>query len=270
MVFKIKILLSLFFYCLCSLNAHVIDKSSVAQDTDSVRQGNIGEGSFETPEQIAIRTLQKEKKLLQDTIVLLKQDTLEYSKKLTIKEGEISILKKDYQSLENERDSYKQKYDNLTRELENLDGVIYKQCLLYPLEAKFNAKSVEEAIRSVDAISSLLKNPSKDFLDTKKIYYPLLKSYDQYNQELLYFVENEIQYVEMTNWVIGNSHKQKFSEEIKQLSYYKDCYLKRNTPPYKSIVYLDEIIDSFLSILKKNGNVEMDLKNLLQKLKSNQ
>lgn len=271
MIFRVKILLVLIFSCFCSLNAQEIDNSSNdEQEPDSVRQINMSDESFETPEQIAIRTLQKEKKLLKDTILLLKQDTLEYSQKLTNKEGEISTLTRDKQSLEKDRDSYKQKFDNLTRELEKLDGVIYKQCLLYPLEAKFNAKSVDEAIRSVDAISSLLKNPSKDFLDTKNIYYPLLKSYYKYNQELLHFVENEIQYVEMTDWVIGNSHKQKFSEEIKQLSYYKDCYIKRNIPPYKSIVYLDDIIDSFLSILKKKGNVEIDLKNLLQKLQPNQ
>lgn len=249
------------------VNVIVVDSNSVVlneEDTkDSVKQQmSILDDAFQTALISKNNTIESQKKQIE----LLCTDTIKYRHDILELDKNIVTLKADKRKLEDEKNSYKIRYDLLRTELSKLDEVIYKQCLLYPLEAKYDKKSVEEAKRSIDAIQRILESPSPQFIKYRDIYFPLLTKYSQYNEELMTCIKKQQEFIEATGWSIGNAHRERFKNDIKSLSYYKDCYITRNNPPYKSILYLDNVIDKYLKIIDKTSNVQNDYKEILDSL----
>ena len=196
---------------------------------------------------------------MKDTIKSLCQDTILLHK-------EIKELQEEKNKVESDRNGLKVQIDNWGRKLSSLDQVIYKQCLLYPLEGKYDPENITEAITTIETIQDLIESPSNQFVQYKKTYFPLLKGYEQYNNQIINLIESHILFLKALDWKIG-VRKEKFMNELKQLPYYSECYLKKDIPPFESITYLDDAIDKYINILKKEGNVKTDIEELLQSLR---
>jgi hypothetical protein len=237
----------------------VIDSNKVT----TVANDSVGNSQINKALLISIESLQKDKSQLLSEIENLKKDTAELSKRNRIQIDEINKLNNKIRELDKSANQYRSKYETLVNDISKLDAVIYKQCLLYPLEGKYDSLLVSESLKSIQSFSSINKNLSKKFIEYRETYEPLLKRYKDYNTQLLTFIESNARYIKATHGVISDAHKTKFENELKQLPYYSECYVNRNKPPYKSIIYLDNVIDKFLSILKKEGNVEIDISELL-------
>lgn len=145
--------------------------------------------------------------------------------------------------------------------LSNVDAIVYKQCLLYPLEAKFDSTTWTESLQGIDAYVEINNSPSDKFNKYKDVYYNLLKQYPVYYNELLNLLKGERKVLSMTQWVVG-AHKEKFLNDMQALPYWK-FYVHRNEAPYRSILYLDNVIDKFKTIINKSGNVKNDIDNLI-------
>lgn len=253
-----------------STSAQVIDDQN-AKETGTNRDDNKAKQQMSIiydALQTALESKSKKIEEQEEQIRQLRSDTASYLQQILKQRDTIDALNKDKINLETEKNSYKNKYDSLLTELSQLDEVIYKQCLLYPLEAKYDKTSIEEAIRSINAIERLLETPSQKFKQCKDTYYPLLNKYNQYNEELIAGIKKHQEYIEATGWSIGDARRDRFKNEIKELPYYKECYINRNKPPYKSILYLDEVIDKYLKILDKTSNVQNDFREIISSLSS--
>ena len=94
-----------------------------------------------------------------------------------------------------------------------------------------------------------------------------MKNYKQYSTQLSSFLESKSKHIEANGGVISEAHKTRFKNELSELPYYVECYVNRNKPPYKSIVYLDHVIDAMEVIFNKNGEVINEIYELLNQLK---
>ena len=54
-------------------------------------------------------------------------------------------------------------------------------------------------------------------------------------------------------------------DDLRGLEYYR-YYQDRNKDPYQSIIYLDDAIDEFCSILDKGDNIQNRISDLIKKL----
>ena len=237
----------------------VVDSNKVSASTiQDAKSDQINEALH-----ICVNKLKIENAQLLCEIETLKKDTAELSKRNGTHVTVIYNLNKKVEELDKSVIQYRSKYEQLVNDISRLDAVIYKQCLLYPLEGKYDSLLVNESLKSIESFSSINKNLSKEFEEYRDIYEPLLKSYKQYNAQLFSFIESKVKHIRATGGVVYDAHKTKFENELKQLPYYSEYYENRNKPPYKSILYLDNLIDKFLIILNKKGNVENDILELL-------
>lgn len=184
--------------------------------------------------------------------IRLRADSLRLGREIVSEERKLNLLQG--------------KYDTLFSGLEKIDGIIYKQCLLYPLEARYDVNSVNESIRSVELFLKLSIKPSKEFEECRTTYEPLLRQYGDYNQQLITFFHEIIHHLQLVEWEPGEGLKDKFVKELKSQPYYTSCFIVRNRIPYKSIIYLDNIIEKFLQLLKNNRNLENDMNELVNSL----
>lgn len=145
--------------------------------------------------------------------------------------------------------------------LSHVDEIVYKQCLLYPLEAKYDSTTWSESLQAIDAFININNSPSEKFNKYKEIYYDLLKQYPVYYNEILHLLKEERKVLNMTCWEVG-AHKEMFLNDMRSLPYWK-FYIHRNEAPFKSILYLDNVIDKFKTIVNKSGNVKNDIDNLI-------
>lgn len=163
---------------------------------------------------------------------------------------------------ESERaDSAIRKQQEIEHILSTVDAIVYKQCLLYPLEAKFDSTTWTESLQAIMAFVKINNSPSKNFNKYKEIYYDLLKQYPVYYNEILHLLKKERKVLSMTSWEVG-AHKEMFLNDMRSLPYWK-FYIHRNEVPFKSILYLDNVLDKFKTIVNKSGNVKNDIDNLI-------
>ena len=214
---------------------------------------------------ISINSLKKENARLLDENKHLKSDTAELIKRNRIHLKKIDELNDKIKEHERTANQYRANYEKLIRDISKMDAVIYKQCLLYPLEGRYDSLLIKESLRAIQSFYTLNKNPSKEFTEYKATYEPLLNKYNQYNTQLRSFFEKELKVIKATQGIVSEAHKNKFKNELEMLPYYSECYVNRNKPPYRSILYIDKQIDSFLKILEKKGNVLNDMDELLNK-----
>lgn len=228
--------------------------------SDSVDNNTINDALL-----ISINSLKKENSRLVNDNKCLRSDTAELRNRSRIYLRKIDELNDKIKEQELTTNQYRSKYEKLITDISKMDAVIYKQCLLYPLEGRYDSLLIRESLHAIQSFYAIIKNPSKEFTEYKATYEPLLYKYNQYNTQLHYFFEKELRVIKATAGVVSEAHKNKFKNELEMLPYYSECYVNRNKPPYKSILYLDELIDSFLAILEKKGNVLNDMDELLNK-----
>lgn len=182
-------------------------------------------------------------------------------------QNKLNCVEKNYQELLAEKyktDSTLKAHQQL---LATLDKTIYKQCLLYPLERQYKESLIQESIITVQSLKGILETPSVDFKECEEVYLPLVKSYKNHNQELIRFIKDKLMIgLKMLNWKVTPERKESYKESLENLKYYKQYYIGRNKPPYRSIDYLDKKIDELLKIINKSANLEQDLNDLLKSL----
>lgn len=171
---------------------------------------------------------------------------------------------------EEKMNSLKAKYDELVNAVSTLDGIVYKQCLLYPLEIRYNPEFIAEAVRAVNSFNKFPTAKSPDFEQCKRTYLPLLEQYGEYNEELKSFLAQKLEIIKMTGNVVRDAHRDRFMRELTQLKYYQDCYKNRNNPPFKSITRLDNTIDKFKAIIAKTGDVSKEMEELIKSIEPKQ
>lgn len=212
-----------------------------------------------------IDSLEKQIKLLQDNVIALRADTTRLKNEkseLTIHLGKTEA---ERNRLGSEVQAYKDSLNELRNRISKIDESIYKMCLLLPLELRCNPKAIYEALETVQKFYAFSPHPSMKFTKYVEVYTPLLNNYQLYNDELTNFLKEKLNTITRVGGVIGDGAKQKMRGELEHLSYYQ-FYLGRNKEPYQSIIYLDDAIDKFKSILDKKGNVQNDISELIKKL----
>lgn len=173
----------------------------------------------------------------------------------TIKADGLNIAK-----LNNQVDNLKSKQIAI----DHLSDVVYKQCLLYPLEGRYNHRSIEEARYCLTELG--IMNNLK-YAETCHVYWDMLGNYETFNNELITFLENQMRSFSMKGWKINEVTCENALSRLKQLDYYQ-YYAKRNQKPWKSIIYIDNVIDDYCAMLqgKKTLN-EKSYQGLIDKLK---
>lgn len=265
-------ILFLLFLTIISLSIYAQEKGVVKEATPQADSVTIKDSVVETSkEQVVIDAMSSTVNDLNGKIITLQAEIKRLKGDSISKSDTISQLRKALDSrtlkIQNETKraeaaiSEQKRVKNI---LSNVDAIVYKQCLLYPLEAKYDSITRAEALQAVNAFSEINSTPSGKFVEYKNIYYDLLYQYPTYYDQILSFLKKGKTVLGMTNWIVG-VHKEKFLNDMKSLPYWK-FYLHRNEPPYKSILYLDNVLDKFKEIVNRNGNVKNEIEDLINKV----
>ena len=157
--------------------------------------------------------------------------------------------------------------------LDNLSATIYKQCLLYPLESRYNPQGLQEAIQCLNELN-VWDNPL--YKANCDVYRPMLTSYGRYNTQLIEMLEEFQQYLQRKEDALGRQYQMNSMEEgefmqtLRQLEYFR-YYSRRNNPPYQSILYLDNIIDRLANIVSNHEGISVQtLGNIIDRLRPRQ
>lgn len=217
---------------------------------------------------IELLTLQLASK--EKTIIRLKEDSVAMQSDIAQQNGRIVELEKAVASSNALVETSKKDFETIKQAVLSKDAVLYKQCLLYPLERRCNSSLISDALNTVDVFANLGQMSDK-FEEYRNTYEPLLKQYDLYNQQLLGYLLGCIEYIEKREAKLGDGRqipipKDSWLNELKELPYYQECYVKKDIPPFKSIIYLDEVVDDFKSVIEQKGDVKPDLQKLVKKL----
>ena len=166
-------------------------------------------------------------------------------------------LEKEVAEANKAAEKSKRDYETIKQAVLSKDAVLYKQCLLYPLEQRYKPDLIDDALGTVSAFAEL-GQMSEKFQEYKNTYEPLLKQYGQYNQQLLDYLLSRIEYIEVREKKLGEGRQipipDNWMKELKDLPYYQECYIGKDTPPYKSIIYLDDVIDEIKNAIEQNSN----------------
>lgn len=215
-------------------------------------------------------SLDNVKKELEKTSVALrnKQDSL--NKELYKKTNEYDSVIRESKRLLDDNIKKEASYNKLVSTLKDMDAIVYKQCLLYPLEREYDEYFINETLDAAKGFKSLGDSVvSEDFLKYYETYEHLIEDYKKYNDALLEYLKKVKEYMIKGNWELNPTLKNIWKEDLERLEYYKDYYKKRNNEPYESIIYLDNIIEEFVKeILKRDNtkNVEKEINDLINKL----
>lgn len=171
---------------------------------------------------------------------------------------EVAYLKKQLQEKD---DSLAQ----IRKQLRTLDVIIFKQCMLYPLERRYSSKFVDESLRCLDLLSLESKWP-----DDYNRFIDLLKNYKAYNEELLQFLKDQKSSFDMKRWNVNAVSAEGSLNKLKQTRYYQ-VYEKRGTKtadgkPQPSISYLNMQVKTLEQILANPENITE--KNILEIIKN--
>ena len=161
------------FYATSQAQDKVSDTISIGKTdaTDAIIE-KIGEQAIE------LKSLKTREQQLLDSIAGL-------NKQLVEKEVLIKSERENKMKVEDEKNSLKIKYDGLVKEFSTLDAIVYKQCLLYPLEGRYNENLINEALRAAHSFANLSPQKSAEFNECMKTYEPLLHQYEKYNEEIM-------------------------------------------------------------------------------------
>lgn len=146
----------------------------------------------------------------------------------------------------------------------SLDNIVYKECLLFPLERRYNAKYIADSKRCLEAMGTNKSHPIE-----YKTYYHFLDEYDSFNQDLIKFLKYQSDCLEMKQWDVNELAIKQAKDGLNKLPYYK-YYVNRNKYPWESILYLDETIDEFLKLLNSGKLNSKIMKELIQRLQPKQ
>lgn len=167
---------------------------------------------------------------------------------------------------------YKERNDYETQ-LANIDAMVYKQLILYPLSIRYNPKRIAELQAALNAY--LQRNGDHVSADLKtciNVYKPFLDGenppYKRYTDEFVIILQD---FAEKIGRAKNNSNmydqlcKEAISK-IQTLKYYS-FYKSKDVAPYRSIEFLDYAYDRFKEILNAStGDKVKDVKLLIKSI----
>ena len=153
-------------------------------------------------------------------------------------------LIKAQQRLQEQSDSLKSLVE-LQAAVERLDTLVYRQCLLYPLERPYDEGFVSEALTTLDRLQ--IKERGL-FQNEYATYAPLLRDYKKHTADVVRLLQGVAKRFDKLGYKVEPNIVRTVRDLLKASAYYP-LYQKRNEPPYRSIPYLDGIIDELLAMI---------------------
>ena len=153
-------------------------------------------------------------------------------------------LIKAQQRLQAQSDSLKSLVE-LQAAVERLDTLVYKQCLLYPLERPYDEGFVREALTTLDRLQ--IKERGL-FQNEYATYAPLLRDYKKHTDDVAHLLQGVAKRFDKLGYKAEPNIVRTVRDLLKASAYYP-LYQKRNEPPYRSIPYLDGVIDELQAML---------------------
>lgn len=140
-----------------------------------------------------------------------------------------------------------------------ISEVVFRQCLLYPLERRYDSTLIKESLESLEAIGIADKPAYRKYANA---YIHLLKDYGRYNRQLIDIMNDAFKSFSFKRWQINSMVAQGVLDQLKAWEYYK-YYVRRNQDPWESIIYLDEIIEELVNMLHAPETITEDKCNKL-------
>ena len=239
--------------------------TTVQQPVQSTTENNVVEYLTKR-----ISSLENENKSLKEQIDQLnanKAETAKSSEAHTKQiEDSLSFSKKRIDEKSTELNKQRADNDSLKKVLGNLDGVIYKECLLYPLSIRYNQQRINECLNALKTYCKLVdeEHQSEELKQCIKVYKPFLEgspsSYLTYTNEIIEVLGNmvaDLSRVENHPDMLKDM-KEQCVGDIKKLKYYT-LYQNRDQAPYKSIEFLDNALDHLKLLINESRNVAKDI-----------
>ena len=179
---------------------------------------------------------------------------------ITKHQEKISQLISENQRL---KDEIQEKKDSL-KIFATLDNIVYKECLLFPLERRYNATYIKEAKQCLAAMG-IETTHSKEY----ETYYHFLDEYESFNNLVIAFLQDQEKRLSMKQWKINELAKSQAEESLKKLPYYK-YYINRNKSPWESILYIDETLEEFFKQLNSGKLNAITMQQLIKRLEPKQ
>ena len=194
------------------------------------------------------------------SVAQTKEDNFQQEKK-SLNES-INNLNKEITTLKAEKDAAVKKAEDYENRFKNLDKIIYKQCLYYTLEKPYNPKLIDDAKKCLEKMEMDIKSSHPTEFET---YRPFLDTYAKYNSEVKNFLKNQMEILKVKKWRINDIGKKQARDALNALEYYQ-YYKNKDKKPWKSIVYLDEVIGNFIKLMECQNLNEKNLQELIDKL----
>lgn len=233
----LKLTIALLVLAFAAPATHAIDVTPMVKETNNVT---------DLDEEIeAQEAIMKEK---QDSINDLKERIKELQARVDSLNKLVKDAKKDISELEKLKKNHEKdiKYYTKARELtyERRDQLVFDQNIKDVLQQPYDKDDCVEALTHFDK------------METKEIikYKELVENYGKYTQNLREFLEKKRKDFAKENWTVQTSDSElvkKFHKDLKGTKYWK-IYDKRTSKPYRSIGYLDNVIDSII-VLERQG-----------------
>ena len=195
---------------------------------------------------------------LMPSTLCAQQTEADLEKAIKQQKEQIDKLNHDLARLQKENERLGSQLSMLKRELDmarereeqvgRIDNIIFQQCLLFTLERRYDAERIKTA---QDCVNSLALWNNAKYKDACKDRMEMMDKYKAYNDELTNFLLQQKAMFESatTPWVNDALTESMFTTGLKELSYYNDCYLSRKAKPFRTIPYLNDVIDTLIEMI---------------------
>lgn len=173
-------------------------------------------------------------------------------------------------SLNKAKADLEKKLEVMDDQIAKLDTRLYKNAFLYPTEVAYNETLIKRTLQLLDVYENVLpEKVSEKYKSNRDTYRDLLTNkYEGYTKEMENFMNTQLKPVLETNGgTIPKDKQSSLQNTLKATTYYNECYLVKDTPPYKSMPFLDTFVDKVNALLAKSGNVEQEARDLTRSLR---
>lgn len=226
--------------------------------TDSQKAGIVALAEELGAQKAAIDRLEAGIKEKNDTIALLQQE-LEALRANSVREQQedkaLAAARDSVQRLGRELYESRRQLKAMADSLQSLSGLqaavaridtlVLQQCLLYPLEVECSDRLIREALTTLDRLQIKQRGLFQNEYDT---YAPLLRQYKQYTADVAKLLQGVAKRFDRLGYKVEPNIVRTVQNQLKASAYYP-LYQQRNRPPYRSIPYLDRVIDDLLAML---------------------
>lgn len=226
--------------------------------TDSQKAGIVALAEELGAQKAAIDRLEAGIKEKNDTIALLQQE-LEALRANSVHEQQedkaLAAARDSVQRLGRELYESRRQLKAMADSLQSLSGLqaavaridtlVLQQCLLYPLEVECSDRLIREALTTLDRLQ--IKERGL-FQNEYATYAPLLRDYKKYTADVAKLLERGAKRFNQVGYEAKSAAAGSLQNDLKASAYYP-LYQQRNRPPYRSIPYLDRVINDLLAML---------------------